>query len=83
MVSEGHAKLVRLERQERKNNLPANLVNNTNPAFALEDHTTWVADINANLKANLGCSLEERQNTSNLERSKSSPKPRRSMRFDY
>ena len=66
MVSEGHAKLVRLE---RKNNLPAKLVNNTNPVFALEDHTTWVADINANLKANLMCSLEERQNVSNLERS--------------
>ena len=71
MVSEGHAKLVRLERQvadKRKNNLPAKLVN-ANPVFALEDHTACIADINANLKANLVYSLEERQNASNLERS--------------
>ena len=72
MVSEGHAKLVRLERQagdnKSKNKLPVKLVN-TNPVFALEDHSACLADINANLKANDVYSIEERQNASNLERS--------------
>ena len=78
MVSEGHTKLVRPERQADKsknnlpaqadkspNNLPAKLVN-ANPA--LEDRNTCLADINANLKANLVYSLEEQQNSNNLER---------------
>ena len=69
MVTEGHAKLARLERQaaNNKHNLPSKLVN---PALALDDHTVCLADINANLKANLVYSLEEEQNARNLERIK-------------
>ena len=69
MVTEGHAKLARLERQaaNNKHNLPSKLVN---PALALDDHNVCLADINANLKANLVYSLEEEQNARNLERIK-------------
>ena len=76
MVSEGHAKLERqaadkcnlpAKADKSKNNLPAKLVN-ANPVFSLEDQTTYLGDINANLKANLVYSLEERQNASNVER---------------